>query len=71
MLPRNLISKFLPLWQSIMKINCYVMSLTCIKLDLIYYTASCFTAVAVALSIKMICIIGTLQYRRNLETGLL
>ena len=47
------------------------MSLTCIKLDLIYYTASCFTAVAVALSIKMICIIGTLQYRRNLETRLL
>ena len=46
------------------------MSLACIKLDLIQCNASCFTAIAAALSIKMICIIGTLHYRRNLETRL-
>ena len=57
LLPRNLISKFMLLWQLIMKINCYVMNLTYIKWDLIQWTVNCFTATIAAVYIKMIFII--------------
>ena len=53
------------LWQSIMKINYYVMNLTYIKSDLIQWTASCFTVITTVVYIKMICIIETLHYWRN------
>ena len=56
--------------KSIMKINCYVMNLTYIKWDLIQCNANCFTVIALAVYIQMICIVETLHYLRNLETRL-
>ena len=49
------------LWQSIIKINCYVMNLTYIKWNLIEWTANCFTVIVAAVYIKMIRIIETLH----------
>ena len=61
--------KFMLLWQSIiMKINCYLMNLTYIKWDLIQWTGNCFNVIAAAVYIRIICIIETLHYWRNLET---
>ena len=70
MLPKNLVLKFPFLWQSTMKVNCCVMNFTYIKWDLIQWTANCFTVIAAAVYIKMICTIETLHYWRKLETRL-
>ena len=64
------VSKLMLLWQSIMKMNYYVMNLAYIKWDLVQWTANCFTAITAAVYIKMICIIEALHYWRNLETRL-
>ena len=69
-LPRQLVLKFILLWKSIIKVNDYVMNLTYIKWDLIQWTANFFTVTTAAVYIKMICIIQTLHYSRNLETRL-
>ena len=53
-----------------MKINYYVMNLTYIKWVLIQWTANYFTVVNAAVYIKMIGIIETLHYWRNLGTYL-
>ena len=69
--PRKFILKVMLLWQSIMKINCYVMNHTYIKCDLIQWTANCFTIISTAACIKMICHIETLHNWRNLNTRFL
>ena len=46
------------------------MNLTYIEWDLIQWTANCFTVIATAVYIKMVCIIETLHYSGNLETRL-
>ena len=45
------------------------MNITCINWDLRQWTANCFTVIVAAVNIKMTCIIETLYYWRNLETG--
>ena len=57
------------LWQLIIKSN-YAMNLTYIKWDLIQWTGNCFTVIIAAVCIKMVCIIETLHYWKNLETRL-
>ena len=68
MLPKNLILKFMNWWQSIMKINYYVINLSYTKSDFIQWTANYFTVSAAVVYIKMICITETLHYWGNLET---
>ena len=70
MLPRNFSLKFMLLWQSIMKINYKVINLTYTKWDLMQWTDNCFTIITAAVYIKMICVIETLHYWRNLEMRL-
>ena len=53
-----------------MKMNCDVMNLTYIKWNLTRWTVNHFTAITAAAYIKLICIIETLYYWRNLETPL-
>ena len=67
MFSRNLILKFMLLWQSIMKINCYVMNLTYIKWDLIQLTANCLTVIVAAVYIKVICIIKMICINETLH----
>ena len=46
------------------------MNLNYIKWDLMQWTANCFTGITAAVYIKIIYIIETLHYWRNLETRL-
>ena len=62
-LPRNLILKIVPLWQSIMKINCYAMNLTYVKLDMMQWTVNCFTVIVAAIYTKIVCNIETFYFK--------